>query len=201
MRIAVEINQSQLKAATAALADIRGGIHRAIQGAIGEVLNGVKTDVSSAIREKVNIKKKILEEKKRKYIIVKRSKLSGAVIVPEAARIPLKHFGARQTASGVSYKVRGGGTVSRIAGAFGPNIEKLNKHVFRRTGHFKIAKRGRYVGKKRETLAGALKGPSPWGAIVQNELSPEIQEKANKRLARELDERVTFLVKKANGLI
>lgn len=192
MRIAIEINQGQLKAATAALSGIKGGIEKAIAGAVGETLKTVKVDVSKTIRSRMNIKKKVLDDEKNGFIKTKQSKLSGAVIVRETARPTIggkkQNFNARQTASGVSYRVRPGKT-SKIAGAFGPKIAKLNFLVFKR------------AGARRTPLVGPMKGPSPWGVFVKNELGPETQEKANKRLARELDERVVFLVKKANGLI
>ena len=65
---------------------------------------------------------------------------------------------------------------------------KLRGHAFKRKG------------KKRLPIQ-KLMGVSPWGVFDQNNMKPEQQEFARKRLAYELGRRVEFNTLKKKGLI
>lgn len=101
--------------------------------AVKDTGRAVSTGMNRGIREKLFIKKADVDES----IDVKYGSPSNpsATIKLAGKRIPLKRFGARQTKRGVTYRIsRVGKSRSRIPDAFGPDIDALGNHVYRRSG-------------------------------------------------------------------
>lgn len=172
------------------LAHIAGGFNKAMLGAINETADETKTAMSRGIRDLINIKKKDLD--KRIRVVRATKKVLAAGIRMSASRkhrIGLGRFGARQTAKGVTYSIRKGGGRTLIPGAFGPDIPRLGHHVFVR------------AGKSRLPIIGPLKGPSPWQVFVDAGLPATTRAEAQAALHKNLDQKVKFLLLKADGKV
>ncbi len=185
MDLAIVIDDGK---ARAMLANIKGGVPKALSGAINDTLKSAKTELSKRIRDKVNIKKKDID---RHITIVKArpNKLDGKLHLSESARLGLKYFGASQSKKkGVSYKIEKGGTRKKITDAFGPKIPRLGGQVFRR------------VGKKRLPIT-KLEGPSPGGVAVKAGLDKAQQKSSQAEFNKKLDQRIRFLLLKHSGKI
>ena len=155
--------------------------------------------VSRLIRRQVNIKKRDID----KHIGIERAtdrRPTGRVTLSESKRIELKYFGARQTRSGVTYKIPRAGGRSRIACGFGPEIPRLGGQVFVRVGPKRRMERGRYAGKMRQPIVKRF-GPSPWGVFVLAKLLKFAVEDAQERLDKNIERRVDFILRRAAGEI
>jgi hypothetical protein len=98
-----------------------------------KVAKNTKTKIGQEIRKHIAINAKGAKEP----IHVKKADQPGQnsqVTVQREARPPLKRFGAKQKKKGVSYRISKKGSRQTIKNAFGPNIPKLNGHVFVRSG-------------------------------------------------------------------
>jgi hypothetical protein len=107
-------------------------------------------------------------------------------------RLGLQYFNARQTKTGVSYKISKKGGRKSVAGAFmGPKpgilAPRLNGGVFAR------------VGAERLPIV-KLKGVSPYGVYAKNDMKKEEVERIQKDLQTEMERRIQFNLARANGL-
>lgn len=93
-----------------------------------------RKEIGKNIRQYLNVSAKGALEP---VDITKRASIgsfSAEITVDKTERPGLKYFGARQTKKGVSYKIDKGGKRKTIKGAFGPGIDRLGGHVFKRKG-------------------------------------------------------------------
>lgn len=156
-------------------------LKKQVAGALNDTAKHAKSEVSSLIRERVNIKKKDVDE----FIYVVPAypaNLVATVVLEKKDRIPLKDFGARQTKSGVTYRIVRGGGKDKIADAFGPNIPRLGGHVYRRKGAARLP-------------IVKLFGPSAWGVFVKNGLHKLVKKDSNAYLANRLRHRIEYQMK------
>lgn len=169
------------------LANVKGGVPKAIAGAINDTLKTSKSELSRRIRDRVNIKKKDID----KHISVDRAnpgRLQGKLHLSESARLGLKYFGATQNKRGVKYRIEKGGARKTIEGAFGPKIPRLGGQVFRR------------IGKKRLPII-KLQGPSPGGVAVKAGIDEVQFESSQKIFQTKLDARIRFILLRHSGKI
>lgn len=151
--IDVRIDEAAANRVQAQLAGVHQGFERAISGGINDTLKRTKTRISSRVRKRIMIKKRDIDE----HIETSRAnvkRFAGRIRLEKSQRLSLKRFGARQTRRGVSYRIARSGGRQRITDAFGPEIDRLGRHVYRRVG------KGRFPIRK-------LLGPSPWGVYVK----------------------------------
>lgn len=168
-----------------AVKHLKNGQRDALMGGINDTLKTAKTYTSKLIRDKVNIKKKDIDP----HITTswaKKDKLSGALFIKESERIPLKYFGARETAKGVTYKIDRQGSRKMLASGF--IVESMGGHVFIRRG------------KKRFPLRKP-KGVSAWGTFVKNDYIQPTQRLIYSKLAHNIDRRVRMLLLRSEGKI
>jgi hypothetical protein len=85
----------------------------------------------------------------------------------------------KNPAAGVTYQIMRQGSRRTATQAF--IVSKFDGHVY-----------GRPEGAKRLPMR-RLKGPSPWGAYVDQELLPELSQMTQERLAHELQRRIDFV--------
>ena len=134
-----------------------------------------KNEIARSISKKVAIKQKDV----KKVIDVKKATIrpTATVTVNKTTRLSLKYFGARQTKSGVSYRIENGKR-RKLRDAFGPSIPRLGNHVYRRAGSARLP------------LKKKLQGPSPAGVYNKHGLLRVSKEQLEARLDYELNRRV-----------
>jgi hypothetical protein len=210
MSIDIQVDPAKLDTARKSLADIRGGLDRALVGAINDTKRRLVTYISTGIRAKVNIKKQDIDpylkggSKAAKYQKSARAR----VVLSESAGLPLKYFGAKdikrrvpkrprstkgmsalaqqRMTGGVRYKIGKGGSPGFVREAFAP--KKLNGHIFKR------------LEKSRLPII-KLHGPSPWGVFVVAGMRGPTKIKAEELLHHELDRRVKLEIMKDLGIV
>jgi hypothetical protein len=181
MAVTMKIDAESLQRLGNMLSEVRGGLEKAIARASKRVAKQGVTLISSEIRNKVNIKKGDLD---KKVLTTKPSGKTGQTITLEASpRFPLKYFGAVQTDKGVTYKIPKSGKKSLARGAFGPNIPRLGRQVFRRVGPSRLP-------------IQPLFGVSPWGVFVVNKMLEPTKQKLQKQFALRVMSEARNLIEK-----
>lgn len=136
-----------------------------------------KKQIAKSVTKHVALKQKDVKE----VIDVERASRgrqpTASLTVNKTKRLSLKRFGARQTKSGVSYRISKTGKRGKIHDAFGPKIPRLGNHVFRRKG------KGRLPIVK-------LYGASVAGVYGKQQLIKISKVQLEERLAYELNRRV-----------
>ena len=119
--------------------------------------------------------------------------ISATLEVRKDRRISLKEFGARQTKTGVSYKISKSRGRKSIPGAFqGPKPGLIN--VKTKGNVFKRA------GKARLPIV-KLYGPSTWGVFVVGKKQGPSVDEIEAELKKQIDRRIRFIELKASGAI
>lgn len=177
-----------IKVDPASLSDVKQSLRenpvrlqKAVAGALNDTATHARSEISKRIREKVNIQKKDLDPS----ISITRAtpdNLAAVVTLAKGKRLPLKYFGARQTAQGVTYQIDKSGPRKLIAHAF--IVPSLGGNVF-------VRKQNPSTGK----LFGHLpirkpEGVSPYAVFVKGGMPELTKEDAasflDKRLAHRL---------------
>lgn len=177
----VNVDFDKVERLKAAMREKPSKILDAVAGAINDTAKHTETAMSSRIRKKVNLKKDVVDKVIRRTT-ARREKLSAAVSLNKTARIGLKHFGARQTKHGVTYRIERDGGIKRIASGFGPNIPALSGNVFVRVGKARLPIRKLY-------------GVSPWGVFVKGEMLPPTTADAQEFLDNRIEHRLQYQTK------
>jgi len=136
----------------------------------------------------VNIKKKDVD----RHIKTWATDEFARIRLSKTHRLSLIHFGARQTAKGVTYQIKKGGGRTFIKSAF---IAKLKGVRSDGSDNLHVTKR---EGRKRLPIQ-KLEGISPWGVYTKAGLGPEMQVDATALLEKNLRDRVRYLLLKAEG--
>ena len=194
--INVAVDARKLDEITRMLADIKGGVPKALVGAVNDTARNTVTQISKAIRERVNIKKKDIDNKIRRTTATP-SRMHARITLSETQRLGLKYFGAKKydakgkgakkQIGGVSYQIDRRTGRKRAPGAF-IGGQRLGGQVFKR------------LGKSRKGII-KLQGISPWGAFVMSGMRKKTHAEATALLEKNLDRRVNFLILKHSGAI
>lgn len=160
--------------------------------AVNRATRGTKVPISREIRKELVIKASAMKDQIRVTRKATKQSLMGVVRLDKSERISLKHFGARQTKAGVSYRISKSKGRQVAAGAFqGPKLgvmfAKFKGVVFARIGKAKLPIR-------------KLMGPSPWGVFTRRKMQKPIVADAQQRLEKEIARRIQFNIFKANQL-
>jgi len=151
----------------------------------------------SAIAKEVSKKIVVTQATVKRKIKIKKVGLTGAeVVLDDAQRINLRHFKARQTNSGVSYKIDRGGKRKKAAGAFqGPRPGLMSRRwkgmPFIRTN----------LGDNRSKIRPLGWGPSPYGVMTKNKKVAVVEMIIREELKKQLAERLRYLTLKKSGTI
>jgi hypothetical protein len=190
---AVEVSTTQLSRLTKAVGEARKSLPREISAAINATAKKTRLDMGRKIRSEINVKKEPVEKVIKLVRQSSAGSLSAQVSLSKTARLPLREFGARQTKSGVSYKISKKGGRGSVPGAFqGP-----------KPGVMKASWRGRVfkrVGKERLPIV-QLMGPSPWGVFVKKKMTPAQMKEIETELAKQIERRINLNVLRANKLV
>jgi len=185
-RIEITLDIKSLQRAKAMLRDIPAALPKALAGAVNDTTKTEISHMSSGVRDRINIKKKDLDPFLRRTF-ASASTPAAELTLDHTRRIPLKRFGARQTAAGVSYEIeKDKGRTMRLR-AFGPRVEKLGFHVYRRAGAAGRLDMTKLVGR---TPLIKLFGPSVWWVFVQAGLVEKTADESSEVLAKNVQRRV-----------
>ena len=191
--IEIKIDAKQIKRLIEATGKAKKKFPKELAAAINDVSRKTKVKIGKDIRAVVAIK--TAEAKKPISIKAKASaqQLSATVTLKKTKRLGLRHFGARQTKTGVSYKISKTSGRKSVAGAFQgptPNIRKMSwrGNVFKR------------VGESRLPII-QLKGVSAFGAYAKNELSGPQVKTIEAELVKQMERRIKLNVLRASGLV
>jgi hypothetical protein len=152
-----------------------------------------KSFIAKAVYKEFKTTQKVI----KKAITVKR--LNGnrdiLLIVAKEKRIPLREFKPRQDATGVSAKINRRGAAYIAPGGFmGP-----------KPGAMKASWRGRPFVREAKTRLPIqnLKGPSPWGVFVREELGLKLdtEKYLRERLKYHMQRQLRYLELKKKGVI
>ena len=163
MSLSVDVRFDSAQATRLLRALSRRGVHDATVRALNKAANQTKTQASKSIRAKRALKAGVVNEQLK---VTKAARKAEAAVVATGAPIPLRDYGARQTARGVTFRVNRGKR-SLLKGAF--IVQSIGQHVFTRSGPKRKMKRGRYVGKKKQPIIKRV-APSLPSTFVRDEV-------------------------------
>ena len=193
MSMTARIDNAQIARMKAAIENTGRNLRKELAIACNQTANKSKSIIAKQIGSELataqkNIRKDIRNGKKASPLDI-----SASVEVRKESRIPLRDFGARQTKTGVSYRVSKTSGRRSVPGAFqGPRPGLMNAkwrgRVFKR------------LGKSRLPIA-QLMGPSAWGVfVVGKKIGPSAQQ-TEAELKKNIDKRIRFLLLKQSGAI
>lgn len=173
-----------------------GGMQKKIDAALKRPLNRTadkaRSLIAREIMKRINIKRKDLlgtNKKNSKSALIAKSGIvhnTITVTLPKRRRPQLMFFGAKQTAKGVTYKIKRGGKQSFIKSAF---IVTANNTEF-------VTRR---LGKSRYPIAGPLRGASAWGVYVKNNLGKKIRFELDGYLKSQVRQAINNVIRKQRG--
>jgi len=189
----LSVDRSDIRALRNSLGKAQGKMLGQLASAVNKTAKYVQSQKAKDISREITVTQK--EIKKGVKLVFATKKTLTAVSILNAERRPsLKRFkGTKQNARGVEYQIKRGGGKQLVPHAFmGPRpgkiASKLGGHAFMR------------VGKSRTPIV-KLHGVSPWAVFVKNQMDKSILIKADKRLSKEIREKVRVNVLRASGLI
>jgi hypothetical protein len=191
--IAIEINAKQLKALQEAVGRAKKNFSKELAGAINAVSKKTKLQIGRDIRATVAMKKDQAEKPLSIRGTATAENLSATVTLRKTKRLGLRHFGAKQNKTGVSYKISKTGGRKRVDGAFQgpkPGVMKMSwkGNAFKR------------VGKQRLPII-KLQGVSAFGAYAKNELSGPQVKVIEAELTKQMERRIKLNILRAEGLV
>jgi hypothetical protein len=191
--IAIQINAKQLKALQKAVGRAKKNFSKELAGAINAVSKKTKLQIGRDIRATVAMKKDEAEKPLSIRGTATAENLSATVTLRKTKRLGLRHFGAKQNKTGVSYKISKTGGRKRVDGAFqGP-----------KPGVIKMSWRGnafKRVGTARLPII-KLQGVSEFGAYAKNELSGPQVKVIEAELTKQMERRIKLNILRAEGLV
>lgn len=179
------------------LQSVKGDVRklkRELAVAVRAAAKNTKSQMAKAVADEVRTSQKVIKSTLRDKVKPSPTNPSAEITLKPTKRIPLRDFGARQGAKGVSYRISKGGKRGFVEGAFqGPKPGAMKAswkgRVFKRQGAKIKASKGRYEGMMRQPIV-QLFGPSPWGVFVKNGMKPEIQTDSMAYLIKQIDRRI-----------
>lgn len=166
--------------------------------AVNATARKTKSLMAKEVTKELAVAQKVVKEQITQPRKAKAAQPIAAVQLRKSDRIPLRDFGARQNKTGVSYRISKRTGRRTIPGAF--VVASIGGHVFRRGGKFAAAKKGRYVGRRRENII-KLFGPSPLGVYAKQKAQKPVLLGTQEELGKQVERRIRFLLLKASGTI
>lgn len=139
MAIAISIDMNRVIEKYSELTLLSDQLPGAMEAAMNDTLQEAERISEQEVHSIVNTTQKEIQQRVDRSKVRRTSRLvvSGSVFVRRKA-IQLKYLDATQNGRGVSYRPFRSGTTQQIDGAFGPNIPRLGRHVFRRQGRSRL---------------------------------------------------------------
>jgi len=189
----IEIDAKQLKRLRVAVGRAGKKLGRELAAAINAVAKKGRLEVGREVRKTVNIKKDESEKPLKIRGTATAERPTSTVSLDKTRRLGLRHFGAKQDARGVTYKIGKKGGRQRVDGAFQgpkPGVMKMSwkGNAFRR------------AGKSRLPIIH-LRGVSAFGAIAKNNLERPLRQAMADNLAKQMERRIKLNILRAEGLV
>lgn len=189
--IAFTVNQRQIKELRAALDGSDKKVRKELATVTNKTAKKVKSRMAKELKRELNTTAKnitktidVVEKASR---FSQASKIRAVVRLKETSRLPLVDFKARQTKTGVTYRISKREGRKRIASAF--MVRMYQNNVYKRR-----AGEPKRIGKP-------LFGASPWAVFKKQNLEPVIVTYAKAEQYKQLKERIRFLKLKQAGTI
>jgi hypothetical protein len=191
--ISIDIDAKQLKRLRESVGKAKTKFGRELAAAINQVARKTRLDIGRDVRSVIAIKKKESEEPLRIGAKATAEQPKTTVSIAKTRRLGLRHFGAKQDKTGVSFKISKQGGRQRVQGAFqGPKPGVMNVkwrgNAFRR------------VGKERLPIIH-LRGVSAFGAYVKNKFTKAQIKRINDELSKQMERRIKLNILRASGLV
>jgi hypothetical protein len=191
--ISIDIDAKQLKRMRESVGKAKTKFGRELAAAINQVARKTRLDIGRDVRSVIAIKKKESEEPLRISAKATAEQPKTTVSIAKTRRLGLRHFGAKQDKTGVSFKISKQGGRQRVQGAFqGPKPGVMNVkwrgNAFRR------------VGKERLPIIH-LRGVSAFGAYVKNKFTKQQIRRINDELFKQMERRIKLNILRASGLV
>ena len=191
--ISIDIDAKQLKRLRESVGKAKTKFGRELAAAINQVARKTKLDIGRDVRSVIAIKKKESEAPLKIQAKATAEQPKTTVSIAKTRRLGLRHFGAKQDKTGVSFKISKQGGRQRVQGAFqGPKPGVMNVkwrgNAFRR------------VGKERLPIIH-LRGVSAFGAYVKNKFTPGQIKRINDELSKQMERRIKLNILRASGLV
>jgi hypothetical protein len=191
--ISIDIDAKQLKRLRESVGKAKTKFGRELAAAINQVARKTKLDIGRDVRSVIAIKKKESEAPLKIQAKATAEQPKTTVSIAKTRRLGLRHFGAKQDKTGVSFKISKQGGRQRVQGAFqGPKPGVMNVkwrgNAFRR------------VGKERLPIIH-LRGVSAFGAYVKNKFTPRQIKRINDELSKQMERRIKLNILRASGLV
>lgn len=192
------IDQAQLDRVQANLAGIKNGARKAVAGAINDVLLTSRTNLARGVRDKVVVKYgRVLRQIKLNRATPEN--IAASIRIDDKDRPGLKSFGARQTRSGVTYRISKTGGRKKIASAFEARGRPPRGSVGISAAGIDDSSRAirifRRAGKKRLPLLD-LKGPSVNRVIKKNDIDADVANQMRTKLPGRIDARMSVMIER-----
>lgn len=191
--IQIEVDAKQLKRLREATGRAKKKFPKELAAAINQVSKKVKLQIGRDVRATIAINKEESEKPLKITAQATEENLRAVVTLRKTKRLGLRHFGAKQDARGVSYKIDKQSGRKRVQGGFqGP-----------RPGVMKTSWRGnvfRRVGKSRLPIIH-VRGVSAYAAYMKNELAEPQVKMINEELSKQIERRIKLNILRAEGLV
>jgi hypothetical protein len=191
--ISIDIDAKQLKRLRESVGKAKTKFGRELAAAINQVARKTRLDIGRDVRSVIAIKKKESEAPLKIQAKATAEQPKTTVSIAKTRRLGLRHFGAKQDKTGVSFKISKQGGRQRVQGAFqGPKPGVMNVkwrgNAFRR------------VGKERLPIIH-LRGVSAFGAYVKNKFTKQQIRRINDELSKQMERRIKLNILRASGLV
>jgi len=156
-----------------------------LPGVMSRAINRTATSVKTEIARRISAKVKITQAAVKRSLLIRKATRRRwvATISVGHKRIPLIHFGARQTKKGVSYRIEKQGPRKSIKSAF---IQTMPV-----SGHIGAFKR---TGPKRLPIVQLL-GPSPASVFERaGEIARQVIASSRQTLEKNVDSQIAFVL-------
>jgi hypothetical protein len=179
----VSVDLASITNIKSALKDEPVKLAKAVAGAINDTAIHEAGQIVKLIRSRVNIQKEEIQKNIGRTAAMP-SRLEAVVTLAESARLPLKYFGARKTAKGITYRISTDGPAKLLKHAF--IVGRLGGNVF-------LRKNDKATGKMVARLPiRKADGVSAWAVFLAGGGPEKAQADADAYLQNRLEHRLQY---------
>ena len=191
--ITIKSPSANIEALRKSLGDVQKNLSKEIAVALNATGKMARREIGKVIREELAVKKETVEKPIKVGAPANASKLGLTVTLKKEKRISFREFSPRQNKAGVTYKISKKQGRKFIAGAFQGPTPTARKISWRGNAFVR-------AGKSRLPII-KIKGVSPWGVFVGQDMTPELSKKIQVELKKQIDRRTRLLLLRAAGKV